>query len=242
MGLLRGPHSEEVSMKSATMAAIFFSLELIFYSPQVSASLVGISGHPYSYDSATSLYWLHPSETLGLSYSAVISGNRYSNGWRYATGQEVNALLRSNLPSLTTAVAADVNGNPFYGGETSGFYAPPQSDVAGEMAILISALGGPTYTWGSGNNAASGLITQFDRIATGGDPSHAVLILSVWPDGTAEAAIAGGASDCCPNPRFGSFLVRTTLDTTPFTLGVSNNSLSIAAGQSDPPLVSQTPP
>ncbi len=229
-------------MKSAAMAAIFFASELLFYSPQVSASLMGISGQPYSYDSATRLYWLHPSETLGLSYPAVISGSLYSNGWRYATGQEVNALLRSNLPSLTTAVAADVNGNPFYGGELSDFYAPPQLDVAGETAKLISALGGSTYTWGSGNNAASGMITQFDRIATGGNIlSHAVVILAVWPDGNAEAAIAGGAADCCPDGRWGSFLVRTTVDTTPFTLGVSINSLTIAAGQSASTTVTLTP-
>lgn len=195
--------------KRTTMGAIVFASGLLFLSPQASATpLLDIVGQQYSYDSATSLYWLDPSVTLGLSYPAVTNGSLYAQGWRYATGQEVNALLRSNLPSLTTALAADVNGNPFYGGATSDFYAPPQLDLAGETTTLISALGGPTYTWGSGNDAAHGMITQFDRLATGGDPSHAVVILAVWPNGNAEAAIAGGASDCCPDPRWGSFLVR----------------------------------
>jgi hypothetical protein len=45
-------------------------------------------------------------------------------------------------------------------------------------------------------------------ISNRGDPSHAVVILSVWPNGNAEAAIAGGASDCCPGPA-GSFLVQS---------------------------------
>ena len=150
------------------MGAIIFASGLLFSSPQPSATpLVDIVGQQYSYDSTTGLRWLDPSVTVGLSFPTVTNSSLYAEGWRYATGDEVNALLRSNLPSLTTALAADVHGDPFYGGATTDFYAPPQLDLAGETATLIATLGGPTFTWGSGNDAAYGMITQCDRLAIG---------------------------------------------------------------------------
>lgn len=199
--------------KRTTMGAIVFASGLLFFSPQATASLVDIVGQQYSYDSTTGLSWLDPSVTLGLSAPAVITGSLYTQGWRYATGPELNALFRSNLPSLTTALAADVNGNPFYGGATSDFYAPPQLDSTHETATLISALGGPTFIWGGGADAASGMITQFDRRAGAND--QAVAILAVWPNGNAEVALAGGNTDNDPSSRVGSFLVRSSLPPVP---------------------------
>lgn len=179
-----------------------------------------IVGQQYSYDSTTGLNWLNPSATAGLSYPAVTSSSTLMlQGWRYATGEELNALLRSNLPSLTTALAADVSGNPFYGGATSDFYAPPQFDTAGETTNLIATLGGRTITYGGGDGVY-GILGQFDRIATcsgiGCLFSHAVAGIAVGPNGqNAQAFLAGGAADCCPDGRVGSFLVRSSLTPVP---------------------------
>jgi len=76
--------------KRTTMGAIVFASGLLFVSPQASAALVDITGQSYGYDSATSLYWLFPSVTLGLSAPAVINGSLYAQGWKYATAERVN--------------------------------------------------------------------------------------------------------------------------------------------------------
>jgi hypothetical protein len=62
-------------------------------------------------------------------------------------------------PSIvTTALAADVHGDPFYGATTD-FYAPPQLDLAGETATLIATLGA-RHLLGEANYTAHGMITH----------------------------------------------------------------------------------
>jgi hypothetical protein len=181
------------------------------------SELIDIPGTSYNFDSLTSLYWLDAGVTSSLSYQQLVLGignSWYAQGWRLASGSEVNALFASNFPSLTTAPAHDANGQPFYGGDLSDFYAPTQIDTLGSVSHLISVLGGRTITFGTD---AYGIVALFDRETTcnGGCSSHAMATIATYFDGRAEASLAGGMQDTVAYPQYGRFLVSSSIAVVP---------------------------
>ena len=198
------------------LRTLIFAGALIFVGG-ARAVLVDIPGQNYSDDTSTGLRWLDVGVTSGLTYDQLMQGlgnSWYANGWRLATGEELSALYSSNLPSLTTAPALDSNGQPFYGGAITDFYAPTQPDPTQSIAKFISVLGGQTLTFGS---EAYGLLGLIDRaaICTGGCSAHAVSTVAAYYDGRGEVSIAGGMVDNSAHPWVGRFLVTAQVSAVP---------------------------
>lgn len=116
------------------------------------AQLSDVAGANYSLDSATGLKWLDVSQTVGLSYDQVQAGEGgwLAQGWRYATGDEINAMFSSNLSLLPRT---DSNGG--IESAPGDFWIRGVADVDGQAARLFETLGGETKGQVGGNYAAA---------------------------------------------------------------------------------------
>lgn len=109
--------------------------------------LQDVPGENYNFDPSTGLRWLYvvaPYDFLDFYANSGRPGDLV--GWRHATADEVNYLLKSNLPSLRSAPAL-VPGVPNFGREATDYFVPLQVDVNHEIEdlerLLVNELEGP---------------------------------------------------------------------------------------------------
>jgi hypothetical protein len=166
----------------------------------------------YTTDTESGLDWLDVTETVGMSYNIVfaqlVTGGTYE-GWRYATGDEVNTLVSNALsisPAISTYSPYSIAENPLFddliqtlGSTYAAQYPTTDCDTGtcepGTGLHYTSGILSDTWTFGGGFHFVAHLADaqETDPYQLANDASVAHLI-----------AISPTQS----SPDVGSFLVR----------------------------------
>jgi hypothetical protein len=179
------------------------------------AMLVDVVGTNYNFDSTTGLAWMDISVTTNVSFNSMMNGwgGLITSGWRYASRDELNAMLSSNLQSLVTAAPVNATGQLYNGFDSAtNYFAYPQPDSNGDMRRLINVLGGETLP---AIQSTIGIIGS-PAPCTGGCSAHALLQLTNDTSFTGGATVTGGgAMDDYGHYYIGSFLVSSQVAAVP---------------------------